>query len=67
MSTSPENLSSLPPELRLLRCHELREDALERAAHATSDTERADLVALADSWRSMAMEAEQLVKTLWRR
>jgi hypothetical protein len=64
---STEYLSSLPPELRLLRYQELCEETLERALHANTAAERVDLIALANSWRSLAMETEELVKTLWRR
>jgi hypothetical protein len=67
MKLSLEHLSSLPPELRLLRYHELCEATLERAVHATTAAERADLIALANSWRSLAVETEELVKALWSR
>ena len=67
MNSTLEHLSSLPPELRLVRYHELCEEALERAVHATTEAERADLIALANRWRSLAIETEELVRGLWKR
>ncbi|HWF63055.1 MAG TPA: hypothetical protein VN685_00420 [Rhizomicrobium sp.] len=67
MKLSLEHLSSLPPELRLVRYHELCEETLERAVHAATAAERAELIAMANSWRSLAVETEELVKALWSR
>jgi hypothetical protein len=67
MNFSPEHLSSLPPELRLLRYHELCEEALERAVHAATAAERTELIALANGWRALAAETEELVRTQWKR
>jgi hypothetical protein len=67
MNSTLEYLSSLPLELRLVRYHELCEDALERAVHAPTAAERVDLIALANRWRSLAIETEELVKKLWSR
>jgi hypothetical protein len=67
MNFTPETLSSLPLETRFLCCHELSEEALERAARATTDSERADLIALANCWLSLATETEEVVRMMWRR
>jgi hypothetical protein len=67
MNFTPETLSSLPLETRFLRCHELSEEALERAACATTDSERADLIAVGNRWLSLATETEEVVRTMWRR
>jgi|HubBroStandDraft_5_1064220.scaffolds.fasta_scaffold1087364_1 hypothetical protein len=62
MSLTPENLASLPLEDRLLRFYELSEEAFERASRATADAERDSFLALAFSWRSLATEAEELLR-----
>lgn len=62
MNVTPETLASLPPETRLLRCHELSEEALERAAHATTEAERAQYAALANDWRMLAKETEDVIR-----
>jgi hypothetical protein len=67
MHFTPETLVSLPLETRLLRCHELSEEVFEQAVRATTDTERADLIALANSWKSLADEIEHTIRMQWRR
>jgi len=62
-----DTLSSLPLETRLLRCHELSEEGFERAARATTEAERAQLIALANDWRALANETEKTIMMLWSR
>jgi hypothetical protein len=62
MNLTPETLASMPLENRLLRFHELSEEAFERAARATTEEQRVGLIALAVSWRSLATEADEILR-----
>ena len=64
MRSTLHELERLSPEIRLLRYHELSEDAFHTAAKTTDQKERADLIALGYGWRSLAMETEVTIRKL---
>jgi hypothetical protein len=65
--TNAEAFASLAPEMRLLRCRELTEEALERAAGAKTEVERAQLVTLANDYLVLAKEIEEMIRMPRRR
>jgi hypothetical protein len=62
MTLSGETLGALPTETRLLRYHEFREDALQKALQMSDGAERARLVEFAEGWRLLAEETERVLR-----
>lgn len=52
----------MSPERRLLRFHELSEELFDKVVHTKSEAERATLIALANGWRELATETEELLR-----
>ena len=64
MTIMEAGLVNLPLETRLLRYHEMREAALERAGQAATDAERENLQRIAGEWRLLAQETERLLREI---
>jgi hypothetical protein len=57
-------LEHLPLERRLLRYHELSDDAFVRAAAAGDESERDRLMSMGKGWRLLALETEETLRRL---
>ena len=64
MTLSGETLGAWSIETRLLRHHEFREDALQKAVQMSDAVKRARLVELAEGWRLLAEQTERALRQL---
>lgn len=64
MKLHAEGLEALPLEMRLLRYHEMREEASRLAETAASQAQRMEYIALSENWRLLADETERVLREL---
>jgi hypothetical protein len=64
MAAGPEQgeFDGMKLEERLLRYHERSEEAFELAQRATNDAERESDIKVAMDWRTLALEAERILR-----
>ncbi|MGH7969901.1 MAG: hypothetical protein ACREIC_14355 [Limisphaerales bacterium] len=59
---SSDKLEALPWQERLLRYHQLSEEAFREAAHATTQQERDKFLSLGNGWYELATETEKMLR-----
>lgn len=64
MTSHAEGFEALPLEARLLRYHEMSEEASRLAEAAASEAQRMEYIALSENWRLLAQETERMLREL---